>query len=295
MPYRTDLDGYFRSPHDSPPTWLLSLMLTAYLDESGQDSKDWVFIAGFLGNDEQWQKCATDWKTALGQKSRLHMRELRWNHPRTARLLAKLGPIPRNAGLEPVLGGVRVSHYADLIAGGIEEKLLNGYVAALYPLLIQMLKWIPRNERVEIVFEEQQRYAPFANAMLGSLAALRIPAEVMLTRDGLPKLAGWKFVPKESTILTQPADFLAYATTQVYRDRNSERAKMCMPIVGDEDATVIGKVLSRHEVRSVTQLNQTLIEAERRMVVDLKPKTEEQFEKFAKLVRDTITAAKPKK
>ena len=86
-------------------------MLTAYLDESGQESKGFVFIAGFLGNEEQWNKCAADWKAALGNRHGLHMRKLRWTSPRTPGLLAKLRPVPRKSGLEPMIGGVKVSEF----------------------------------------------------------------------------------------------------------------------------------------------------------------------------------------
>jgi hypothetical protein len=263
------------------------LVLTAYLDASGQQSQDYVFIAGFLGNEQQWKQCARDWRAGLGQRKALHMNELRWANGRTKKLLAKLGPIPMSAGLEPMVGGVKVSDYSDLISGGVEEVLLNGYVTALYPLLIQCLRLIPKNERLELVFEQQDRYAPFANAMLGAISRMRIP-EVLLTDEGLPKLASWRWVPKESTMLLQPADYLAYTTTQVYRDSHSERAQMCMPIIGGESTMIIGKVLSRHEVRSTIQVSQALVQAERQTMMDLKPKTEEQMKLFTKMVTDAV-------
>src|SRR5690349_4944011 len=99
---RKELDGYFSSPHDAPPKRLL--MLTAYLDESGHESKNWMFLAGFLGNEEQWRDFVPKWQAGLGpQRKCLHMTELRWNRERTQTLLRKLGPIPEQCKLEPMM------------------------------------------------------------------------------------------------------------------------------------------------------------------------------------------------
>jgi hypothetical protein len=47
-----------------------------------------------------------------------------------------------------------------------------------------------------------------------------------------------------------------------------------MPIVGNNEAMVIGKILSRHEVRSTIQFVQTMSRAEAELAPDLKPKSE---------------------
>jgi hypothetical protein len=43
---------------------------------------------------------------------------------------------------------------------------LKAYLACLHVLLIQVLRVIPHDERLEIVFEEQKEYEPFANLIL---------------------------------------------------------------------------------------------------------------------------------
>ena len=78
-------------------------MLTAYLDESGHESKGLIILAGFLGNFDQWTKCEAGWKAALGKRQHLHTKELRWSKPeRVKRLLESLGPVPHFAGLQGV-------------------------------------------------------------------------------------------------------------------------------------------------------------------------------------------------
>jgi hypothetical protein len=139
-----------------------------------------------------------------------------------------------------------------------------------------------------LILGQQDRYAPRANAMLTMIASMRIPAEMLLTEGGLPKLASWRFIPRHSTNLTEPTDFLAYATTQIYRDREPTRAKLCMPIVGNNEAMIIGKILSRHEVRFTIQFVQTMSRAEAELAPDLKPKSEDQFMQFVNLLQDTV-------
>jgi hypothetical protein len=75
-------------------------MMTAYIDESGHEGKGWMFLAGYLGNEDQWKTFVPAWKAGLGpQRKSLHMTDLRWNKDRTKHLLKRLGPIPEGCGL----------------------------------------------------------------------------------------------------------------------------------------------------------------------------------------------------
>src|SRR2546422_542443 len=233
-------------------------MLTAYVDESGHETKDWMFVAGFLGNDEQWKKFVPLWRKALGQRNALHMNSVRWNNDkgRTKALLARLGPIPDKCNLTPVLGGVRVKDYEDLLVGTPGQKLLKGYVACIYPFVINVLRHIPKNERLERVFEQQDEYRPFTECALAAIVSLRNERpDWFLTNDGLPKLAKWSFVLKDSTILTQPADYFVYALRQLYQDKNSKKVEWCKPILGSGNGQGIGGIMKRREMRqSIIQL-----------------------------------------
>jgi hypothetical protein len=217
-------------------------MLTAYLDESGHETKEWMFVAGFLGNDEQWKKLAPLWRAALGQRKALHMKGLRWNNTRTRELLARLGPIPDKCKLTPVMGGVRGRDYEDLLEGTPAQKLLKGYVTCIYPLVINVLRHIPSNERLEIVFEQQDEYQPFAECALAAIVSLR-------NRRPDWFLTNWSFVPKDSTILTQPADYFVYALRQLYQDKNSKKTEWCRPILNSGDKQGIGAIMKRSEIR----------------------------------------------
>jgi hypothetical protein len=65
-------------------------MLTAYLDEAGQEGREDVIIAGYIGSDEAWDKLVTKWKAALYPRRSGHVRTLRWSGRRPANLMAKL-------------------------------------------------------------------------------------------------------------------------------------------------------------------------------------------------------------
>jgi Protein of unknown function (DUF3800) len=223
-------------------------MFTAYLDESGHESGQHVIVAGFLGNDDQWDNFTTAWATGLGKRSGLHMSELRWqskqNH-RIKALLETLGDIPYQFGLLPVFGGVNVADYSDLLSGTLIKKMYKGYLVTLLPLIAASIIPLKGDERVKLVFEEQTHYA-WGAQMWGM--AFRI-FEQFKTPDGLPRLAGIEFIPKKSSSLTQPADYLAYAILQQHRDATSLKAKWTRPIL--EGRYAIGKFMTRNEIRPV--------------------------------------------
>jgi hypothetical protein len=231
-----------------PPTWLL--MFRAYIDESGHESRDWMFIAGFMGREERWGEFIPKWQAGLGpQRKSLHMHDLRWSKESTRRLLARLGPIPSECGLEGMIAGVRFQDYEDLVSGRPEEKTLKAYLAALIPMIVQALRGIPDTERLELVFEQQNEYEPFANMALEWVA---IPDhQWKRTVDGKPKLAKWSFVPKGSTSLTEPADYLAYALREVWTNKKSKKAQWCTPILAAGRGRGYGVILNRALIRKI--------------------------------------------
>jgi hypothetical protein len=243
-----ELEYAFRIPHDAPPRWLL--VLTAYLDESGQDSADWVVVGGYLGNDEQWKALPGKWKIALGNRKSIHMKRLRWGSKprRIAPLMQGLASAPEQCGLKRVIGGVKTSDYQDLIKRPMQAILEQGYLASLYPLILLILYSIPRDERLELVFEEQRTYRPIAERILSEMAASNNP--VMRTSDGRPRLASWKFVPKWSTSLLEPSDVFVYSYLQSLRDPNSERTRICSPLLDESKSKIIGQVMFGERLRT---------------------------------------------
>ena len=253
-----DLDGMFESPHNAPPKWLRILttlyMYTAYLDETGQQANGWIFVAGFLGNKEQWDNFVPRWQKALGpQRKRLHMNELRWKKPATKKLLAALGPVPEACGLKAVAGGVKYSDYEDLIEGTIVEKLSEGYLWSLFPLVLNIIKYIPADEGVELILGAQAEYKERSLDFLALMAKTIVEDPIYLTSrtpSGLSKLAKWGFVPPESTILLDPSDYYAYALAHYHQDPTSQRTEWCTPILDAEHGMpYIGRILSRDEIR----------------------------------------------
>lgn len=221
-------------------------MLTGYFDESGHESNEHVFIAGFIGNEEQWKDAANKWRIGLGKRPGLHMRKLRWSNLSTQRLLERLGPIPKECSLIPAMGGVCVSDYEDLTTGTPWEKLDKGYFACLYPLVIRILQWLPENERIELILDKQEHYQPIAEKIFE--AATKFPE--FIGSDGLPKLAKWSYVPSGSTMLTQLGDYYAYALAHNQKDPKSKKSKWCSPLLC-ENTEPVGAIFSRKQVRNI--------------------------------------------
>jgi hypothetical protein len=224
------------TPHDNPPRWLL--MLTAYLDESWETVKTHFIVAGFLGSDEQWMAFAPEWRSAVGSDG-FHTKNLNFESERTRKKLINLAEIPYKHGLRPLVGAVKIADYSELLANDLERRMMNGYSVALYPLVLGCYKEIPSTERVKWVFEEQRVYEVTAREVLAS----------MIPRVGASRISGVEFLSKGQTSLTQPADFLAYATLQRLLDASSNKAIWTRPILGNGNH--IGMVMERGAIRSI--------------------------------------------
>lgn len=222
-------------------------MIRAYLDETGQHERDYVFVAGHIGYESQWEKFVPEWKAALGpQRKRLHMQGLRWTEPKTEKLLARLGPVPAHCGLARLVGGVRVSDYEDLIPGPRAKKTLTGYACALMAIGVQLMGGsIPAGERYELILEQQDRYQVQAHFVPNALC--QDPNPLFRNKEGLLKIAKWSFAPSGSTMLFDQADYLCYALAQKHKAPDSVRAKWTAPILAGGET--IGRIMAREDIR----------------------------------------------
>jgi len=213
-----------------------------------------MFLAGFLGREEQWREFVPKWKRALGpQRKFLHMHDLRWNKSRTKELLARLGQIPQECRLTPALLGVRFGDYEDLVVGTPSRfhRLFVGYLACVLPLALQILRVIPDNERIELVFEQQTPHQRLAGIALSTVPACF--SELNKNSDGTTKLAKWSFVPKGSTIMCDPADYFAFALREAWTNPNSKKHQWCKSILSTNDGEGVGTIMSRQQIRSLIQ------------------------------------------
>jgi hypothetical protein len=117
-------------------------------------------------------------------------------------------------------------------------------------MVYNALRVIPVYERLEVVLEQQDRYGIYAASAMQVIADARDSPQT-LTADGQPKLANWKFIPKYSTSLTEPGDYLAYALFQLWKDQTSRRSIWCKPIVDAHKAYAIGHIWKRSETREI--------------------------------------------
>ncbi len=235
---------FFVTRHDRPPRYVL--LITAYLDESEHSVSDkYMAVAGFVGNDDQWNALVPAWREGLGNRKALRMSDLRFrSKPERARkLLARLGPIPYRCGLTPVAGVVRVSDYYDIVAGSKEAKReLSGYIVCLSGIIHALHRLIPSQHSIRIVCEMQPAYQHSAQKMWWALTRI-------IAHPKHPYFSGLEFIPKGSSLLMQPADFLAFALTKVFEDEESRTAQLCDAILGDRK--VSGYFIDRSKARKI--------------------------------------------
>ena len=213
-------------------------MYSVYLDESGHETGEHVVLAGYLGSEDQWLSFEREWKEALGPTESFHIAKLRWNKDSTRRRLATLGPIPHRHGLIKVVGAVKVSDYADLPRNMSDSYAVQGYHICLFPIIVEVLKAVPPGQDIRWVFEEQHDYEQQARNVFRNFP-----------EKDRSRLANVSFVSKDTTIRTQPADFLAYAMLQKRRDPQSLRAQWCEPIFSVK--TFLGMIVGRDLIRKI--------------------------------------------
>jgi len=77
-------------------------------------------------------------------------------------------------------------------------------------------------------------------------------------KDGKPKLAKWGFVPKGSTVLTDPADYLAFALRELWTNPKGKKAAWCKPILKSGGGRGLGAILRRDTIRQVVATTQVI-------------------------------------
>ncbi len=224
-------------------------MLTAYLSKSEPSTlSEYVAVAGFYGHDDQWNALSLGWKQALGRRKSLRMKTLRIDSkPQRAKcLLDALAPIPERHGLKPLCSLVRVADYKDLIKDGTQATTaLAGYLACLSTILIALNHAVPGHESIKVVCEIQRDHETEAARMFRVVTkGMADPAK--------PYFSGIEFIQKDSSVFTQPADFLAVAARRWREDKKSVASTICRPILGNRAA--LGYEISRPLARDIVNL-----------------------------------------
>jgi hypothetical protein len=107
-------------------------VLTAYLDESGQEQDDWMFIAGYMGDDAAWQKLPELWAKAIGpQRQHLHMKELRFTKLAVQKMLARAALVPKKMRTNSDCGWGPLERLCRFAFGGKRHPTSCGIYAML--------------------------------------------------------------------------------------------------------------------------------------------------------------------
>jgi hypothetical protein len=231
-------------------------MITVYLDETEHsESGKYTVVAGFRGRKENWERFTPLWEEGLGKRKSLHMKSLRWNDPRAEKrikpLLARLGRIPYDCGLIPVYGAVKADDYLDLVKGVPRLEKSGGYLLSIGHVFTVLLANIPPTERIAIVSEEQREYDQSVRDLFGVLKTLTKKESLS------PQLASINFVPKGSTSLIEPSDYLAFSLGKTFSESGSKKDLWSRPIqdscssLGAESGIWLSREAARETVRQI--------------------------------------------
>jgi len=232
------------------------LNVTAYLDESQitEDTRH-VVIAGFYGENSNWDALGGEWKDALKNRSgHLHMTDLRWNSTQAEKrikpLLEKLGLLPYRQGLTPIYGATKISHFADLLKTDPEKAAFSGYTVCFSQILGKLCVYLPAHASLRVICEEQRVYQGLAQSMF------HLVAKWMAKRPDNPWLDEFGTVPKHSTFMTEPADYLAFAIGKFLDENGTKKDLWCRPIFNGVDPKKMVEVFDREQAREATRIVQ---------------------------------------
>lgn len=205
-------------------------VLTAYFDESGIHEGDHrCVVAGFVGNDAQWQAFIADWIPAIRPRANLHMKELRWKqHSRSiGQMLAKLGPIPYKYNLIPVGVSVRWNDYNAIIKGKprMSPHLSHPYVQCSICCMATVLLEVIAggSDSVYFLFDRQEGLRRETMTFLHSVVFDLAGAD--------SRVQGMDFIKRTSTVCLDPADYLAFILREKYSDESSHKYQMGKSII----------------------------------------------------------------
>ena len=202
-------------------------LLTVYFDESGIHEGDHLcVVAGFVGNDAQWQAFAADWVPAILPRLNLHMKELKWKRrpDRVASLLARLGPIPEKFNLTPVAVSMHRKDYNAIVKGKVREKFATPYQLCAQAAIAVVLLEIAGSDDVSFRFDRQE------GVRRETMHTVR---DFVFERVGVDsRFKGLEFIPRTSTVCLDPADYLAFVVRERELDEKSPKARLGASILG---------------------------------------------------------------
>jgi hypothetical protein len=206
----------------------IAVLLTANFDESGTGHNEQLcVVAGFVGNDAQWASFIADWIPALGRhRKNLHMTKLRWSqrYDAIAESLALLGLIPHRYNLAPV--NVRMWHrdHKEIVEGKVSSEFTSPYQLCATTCISTVLSEIAGpDDEVLFIFDRQE------GKRAERMNKLRDWVYRWAKLD--KRIKDINFVPRETTVCLDPADYLAFQLHHHGLDPESKKAKAGMPIL----------------------------------------------------------------
>lgn len=202
------------------------MILHAYFDEHGHDGSSVYAIAGYVGTDEQWSTFTEKWSSTLERHyafGPFHMVEFEasdidkksqfhgWSKDQKDALAKELFPLIPDSGVRGLGQAILMDAFNGL-SENAQQRLRDPYWVCFHNCIERLLKDIPEDDKVDLVFDRKDKYTGEA------LDRYRFLKDDWLPPAQAKKLVGCAFRDDDIIIPLQAADVLVYETGKLFEN-----------------------------------------------------------------------------
>lgn len=220
------------------------MILQAYIDESGSRNQDkCLVLAGFIAPAEEWAAFSDEWQACLDAAPTLRYFKMReaannpsgafknWKRDAVRAKVEKLVQIIKQHAKVAIHCSMPIREFDEII-GSEMGGLLTGPYLHTFNGVLAGIGWEAVGqsaERVDLIFDEQDKYAPFVKNVYPFLKANKFDPELQEVLPTEPM-----FRPDTEFLPLQAADMLAWLFRNAFNGRRTEWewiAEELMPVI----------------------------------------------------------------
>jgi len=155
-------------------------------------------------------------------------------------MLKNLGGVPDKYNLQRVACGVWWGDYQRELVPELQANLSHPFILAAIGCMARAIHCISDLDKIQFIFGEQK----LSDDNLIALDRIVFRQLKLNQRVSLTAIMAY-----ENTVCLDPADYLAFEVREYKSFKGSEKANICLPILGDGSA--VGCIFSRDRLKSI--------------------------------------------